>query len=130
EQDEAAVEATVVAYLGALDEAYAGADIEVIYPWSRDAARDTWTTQLMAYREQGVTCEGSVEAEVIDVVVDEHQADVSACLDYSNSRAIDAAGEDVSPTFEAQQWQSSYVLEREASTEYGWIVVQDMDEDE
>ena len=127
EQDQADIEATVVAYLAALDAAYGGAEVEGIYPWSRDTARDKWTTQVMAYREQGLTIEGERQiVDGLDIEVNEDQADVIACLDYSDIVVTDGEGEDATPARdEGQELLSDLVLERAESAEHGWVVVND-----
>ncbi|WP_298746943.1 hypothetical protein [uncultured Serinicoccus sp.] len=131
EQDAADIEATVVGFVAALDDAYEGGDIEGIYPWSRDAARDTWTTQLMSYQEQGLTFDGGVPVEVRDVEVNGDQADVTACLDYSGTTVTDADGQDITPDREAGDLIiNDYVLERYDDGEHGWIVVDDISRSE
>lgn len=131
EQDRTDVEATVVGYMAALDEAYEGADIEVIYPWSRDVARDTWITQLMAYDEQGLTIDTDRGVEVLEVEVNGDQADATACLDYSDVTVTDAEGQDITPDRESGDLiLNDYVLERYEDGEHGWIVVDDISRSE
>ena len=131
EQAEVDIEATLISYRAALDDAYEGGDIQGIYPWSRDAARDQWTTQLMAYDEQGLTFDGGVPVEVRDVEVNGDQADVTACLDYSDTTVTDADGQDITPDREAGDLIiNDYVLERYDDGEHGWIVVDDISRSE
>ncbi|OLT43947.1 hypothetical protein BJF86_13390 [Serinicoccus sp. CNJ-927] len=126
QQDRSDVEATVLAYAEALSQAYAGGDIEGIYPWSRDVARDQWTTQIMAEREQGLTISGLTDVEVREVAVDGDQADVLACVDYSEITVSDAEGQDITPDRETGDLiLNDYVLERYDDGEHGWIVVDD-----
>lgn len=131
EQDEADVEATVLGFVSALDAAYVDGDIEGIYPWSRDAARDTWTTQLMAYKEQGLTFEADRGVELLSIEVQGDQADVTTCLDYTETKVTDAEGKDITPERASGDLiLNDYVLEREPSAEYGWIVVDDISKSE
>ncbi len=126
EQDEADIEETLLAYVDALNEAYAGKDIEGIYPWSRDAAREQWVTQLMSYEAQGLTFEGGRELAVLEVDVDDDQATVLGCVDYSDTAVFDDDGNEITPEREEGDLiLNDFVLEREGSTEYGWVVVQD-----
>lgn len=129
ERDKADVEATVLHYTEALSAAYEGEDIERIYPWSRDTAREQWVTQLMAEREQGLVIEGRTSIGVRKVDLNKDQADVLACVDYSQVTVTDKSGQDVTPDRESQRWLNLYVLKREESAEYGWIVVGDVDQD-
>lgn len=126
EQDEADIEATVLAYAVALSEAYAGGDIEGIYPWSRDVARDQWTTQIMAEREQGLTISGLTDVDVTEIEIDGDQADALACIDYSEISVSDADGQDITPERDSGDLiLNDYVLERYEDGEHGWIVVDD-----
>lgn len=129
--DALAVQRTVEGYIEALDQVYEGADIEGIYPWSRDAAREKWATQMLSYREQELTFTADRAVELLDPpVIDGDHADVSACLDYSQATMTNAEGEDVTPDRVADRLVHSIVLEREEQTEYGWIVVDDIPENE
>ncbi|MGO0577131.1 hypothetical protein [Ornithinimicrobium panacihumi] len=130
-EDDLAIQKTVEGYFEALDEAYSGADVEIIYPWSRDVAREKWVTQLISYREQELTFGGTRAVEMISPpAIEGDGADVRACLDYSQATVTNAAGEDVTPERTSNRLVHSVVLEREEETEYGWIVVDDVSKSE
>jgi hypothetical protein len=129
--DELAIQKTVEGYFEALDEAYGGGEIEGIYPWSRDIAREKWVTQLLSYREQELIFGGARAVEMIgSPAIDGTAADASACLDYSQATVTNAAGEDVTPDRPSDRLVHDIVLEREDQTEYGWIVVDDVSKSE
>lgn len=131
EQDEADVEETLRAYMSALDEARNGqASIEEIYPYSRDTAREQWITQLMAYQAQGITIEGAIELEVLEVSVDGDSAEVLACADVSKTDAFDRNGQSIIPADRPDRTLTDFVLERDESAEMGWYVTDDANRDE
>lgn len=131
EQDQADVEATVLAYMAALNGVFQGADIEEIYPWSRGVAREQWVTQTLAYREQGLVLAGETPVEVREVEVNGDHADVLACVDYSGTTVTDADGQDITPErASGGELLADFVLEREDSAEHGWVVVDDVSRSE
>lgn len=131
EQDEADIEATVIAYSEALDELYHGGDYEVIHPWTKAVAREQWTVQMRHYREQGTTFAGSTSVEVRSITMTDTGADVLGCVDYSRTSVTDADGQDITPDWaDGAMWLNDFVLEREPATEYGWVVVDDTSRDE
>jgi len=130
-QDKADVEATLRSYMNALGQARTGeSPIEDIYPYSRDTAREQWVTQLMAYEAQGITIEGAVELQVVEITVDGDSATVVACADVSDTDAFDESGESIVPEDRPEQTLNDFVLERDSSAEIGWYVIEDANRDE
>lgn len=131
EQDEADIEETVQTYSDALDEAMIGeASIEGIYPFSRDAAREKWVTQVMAYEAQGITFSGESELEVLEISVDGDVAETTACADVSDVDAVDANGDSFITEDRLDRTVMEFVLERDNSAEFGWYIVEDTNRNE
>ena len=117
--------------MNALGQARTGeSPIEDIYPYSRDTAREQWVTQLMAYEAQGITIEGAVELQVVEITVDGDSATVVACADVSDTDAFDESGESIVPEDRPEQTLNDFVLERDSSAEIGWYVIEDANRDE
>lgn len=131
EQDQADIEETLHLYVSALDDARTGeASIEEIYPYSRDTAREKWVTQVMAYEAQGITIEGNVDLEVVDISVEDDFAEVIACADVSGTDALDENGESIVPADRLDRTLNDFTLERDGSAELGWYVTDDVNRNE
>lgn len=131
EQDQADVEEAVQAYSAALDQAMIGeGSIEVIYPFSRDAAREKWVTQVMAYEAQGIVFSGRSELEMLTVSVDGGVAEATACVDVSDVEAVDKNGDSFITEDRLDQTFKEFVLERDDSAEFGWYIVEDTNRNE
>lgn len=131
EQDEADIEETLQAYTAALDQAITGeGSIEDIYPYSRDAAREQWVTQVMAYEAQGITARGTTELEVLEISLDGDAAEVKTCVDLSDIEAVDANGDSYISEDRLDQSLNHFVLERDDSAEVGWYVIEDTNRNE
>ena len=131
EQDQADVEETLKLYTRALDDAFNGeGSIEAIYPFSRDAAREKWVTQVMSDQAQGITSTGLTELEMVEVSVEEDTAEVTACADVSAVDVFDKDGDSILPADRLDRTVKEFVLERDASAEVGWYVVQDTNRNE
>lgn len=131
EQDEADVEETLRAYNAALGRAVIGEEsIEGIYPFSRDAAREQWLTQVMAYDAQGITFSGLSELEVLEISVDGGTAEALACADVSDVEAVDADGDSYITEDRLDRTLNDFVLERHESAEFGWYIVEDTNRNE
>lgn len=131
EQDEAEIEETLQAYNDALGRAVIGEEsIEGIYPFSRDAAREQWVTQVMAYEAQGITSSGQSKLEKIEVSVDGDTAQATACMDVTDVEAVDKNGDSFISEDRLDRTLNDYVLERDDSAELGWYVVSDVNRNE
>lgn len=130
EQDKADIEETLTLFTRALDEAYNGsASIEGIYPYSRDNARDKWITEVMAAEAQGLSVTGTTTLEVLEVSVNGDTAEVLACLDVSELQVADKDGNSITEG-RLDRTLNDFVLERDASAELGWYVVEDSNRNE
>lgn len=131
DQDEAAIELTLQAYTKALNDAFnEEASIEVIYPYSRDTAREKWVTEVMAADAQGIAFSGLMEVELLEVSVEGPTAEAVACLDVSAVQAVDGDGNSVIAQDRLGQTVQGYVMERDDSAELGWYVVEDTNRNE
>lgn len=126
QQDEADIEETLVLYTRALDDAFNGDEsIEEIYPFSRDAAREKWVTQVMADHARGLTSTGLTELEVLEVSVTDDSAEVTACADVTDVDVMDENGDSIVPETRLDQTIKEFVLERDDSAQVGWYIVED-----
>lgn len=131
EQDQADVEETLTLYTRALDDAFNGdTSVEGIYPFSRDAAREKWVTQVMASEAQGTTSTGLTELEIVEVGVDGDTAEVTACADVSDVEVMDENGDSIVPDTRLDRTLMDFVLERDDSAQVGWYVVEDKNRNE
>ena len=131
EQDQADIEMTLQSYNAALGRAVVGEEsIEGIYPFSRDAAREQWITQVMSYEAQGITFSGVSQLHVLQVSVDGDTAEAVACADVSEVEAVDADGDSFITEDRLEQTLNDFGLERDDSAEFGWYVVEDINRDE
>ena len=131
EQDQADVEETLQAFNDALVEALTGQEsIEGIYPYSRDAAREQWVTQVMAYDAQQVTFSGATKMEVLEISIEGDTAEAVACRDVSDVAAVNADGESIITDERLDRSLQDFHLERDSSAERGWYVVSDVSRNE
>lgn len=131
EQDQVDVEETLTLYTRALDDAFNGdTSVEAIYPFSRDAAREKWVTQVMASEAQGTTSTGLTELEMVEVSVDGDTAEVTACADVSDVDVMDENGDSIVPETRLDRTLMDFVLERDGSAQVGWYVVEDKNRNE
>lgn len=131
EQDEADIEETLQLYTVALSDAFNGdASIEGIYPFSRDAAREKWVTEVMAAKAQELNFSGTMDVEALEVTVGGETAEAVACLDVSAVQAVDADGNSVITEDRLDRTLQDYVLERDDSAQLGWYVVEDTNRNE
>lgn len=131
EQDQADIEETLLAFDDALVQALTGQEsIEGIYPYSRDTARDQWVTQVMAHDVQGATFSGVTEIEVLETSIEGDTAEAVACRDVSDLEAVDSDGQSIINDQRLDQSLQDFLLERDASAEFGWYVVSDVSRDE
>jgi hypothetical protein len=131
EQDEVDITTTLEDYTAALDSAKNGeSSIEVIYPYASGTAREQWVTQVMAYDAQGLTLTGETSLEVVDIEIDDDAAEVVACIDVSNTDAVDQNGQSVVPEDLPDRTLVHFVLERGDWAEHGWAVTEDNNRDE
>lgn len=130
EQDKADIEETLHRFTEALNLAYTGeASIEGIYPYSRDNARDKWFTEVMYGEAQGLTFTGEATLEVLEVSVNGDTAEALACFDASDVEVVDKEGNSITEG-RLDRTLKDYVLERDASAEFGWYVVEDSNRNE
>lgn len=126
EQDEANIEETLVLYTRALDDAFNGDEsIEAIYPFSRDAAREKWVTQVMADQARGFTSTGLTDLEVLEISVTDDSGEVTACADVTDVDVMDENGDSIVPDTRLDRTLMNFVLERDYSAQVGWYVVED-----
>ena len=126
EQDQADIEETLVLYTRALDDAFNGDEsVEAIYPFSRDAAREKWVTQVMASEAKGTTSTGLTELEVVEVSLSDDAAVVTACVDVSDVEVMDKSGNSIVPETRLDRTLKDFALERDDSAQVGWYVVED-----
>lgn len=126
EQDEADIEETLVLYTRALDDAFNGDEsVEAIYPFSRDAAREKWVTQVMADQARGLTSTGLTDLEVLEVNVADDSAEVTACADVTDVDVMDENGDSIVPDTRLDRTLMNLVLERDDAAQVGWYVVED-----
>ncbi|MFK5634208.1 hypothetical protein [Ornithinimicrobium sp. LYQ103] len=131
EQDEVDITATLEDYTAALDEAKNGeASIEGIYPYATGTAREQWITQVMSYEAQGLTLSGETSLEVVGIVLDDDNAEVVACVDLSQTDAVDEDGESILPADHLKVTLVEYVLLRSEGAETGWLVTEHVNQSE
>ncbi|MFB9732812.1 hypothetical protein [Ornithinimicrobium kibberense] len=131
EEDEADIEETLQLYTVALSDAFNGdGSIEGIYPFSRDAAREKWVTEVMAAKAQELNFSGTMDVEALEVTVGGETAEAVACLDVSAVQAVDADGNSVITEDRLDRTLQDYVLERDDSAQLGWYVVEDTNRNE
>ncbi|WP_425943482.1 hypothetical protein [Ornithinimicrobium sp. W1665] len=131
EQDEANIEETLQLYTVALSDAFNGDEsIEGIYPFSRDAAREKWVTEVMAAQAQELSFSGTMDVEALEVTAGGKTAEAVACLDVSAVQAVDEDGNSVITEDRLDRTLQDYVLERDDSAQLGWYVVEDTNRNE
>lgn len=131
EQDEADIEETLQLYTVALSDAFNGDEsIEGIYPFSRDAAREKWVTEVMAAQAQELSFSGTMDVEALEVTVGGETAEAVACLDVSAVQAVDEDGNSVITEDRLDRTLQDYVLERDDSAQLGWYIVEDTNRNE
>lgn len=131
EQDEVDITTTLEDYTAALDAAKNGeAPIEGIYPYASGTAREQWVTQVMAYDAQGLTLTGETNLEVVDIVLDGDDAEAVACVDLSDTDAVDKDGESILPADHLKVTLVEYVLLRSEGAETGWLVTEHVNQSE
>ncbi|OLT22358.1 hypothetical protein BJF81_00380 [Ornithinimicrobium sp. CNJ-824] len=131
EQDEADIEETLQLYTVALSDAFNGDEsIEGIYPFSRDAAREKWVTEVMAAQAQELSFSGTMDVEAREVTVGGETAEAVACLDVSAVQAVDEDGNSVITEDRLDRTLQDYVLERDDSAQLGWYIVEDTNRNE
>ena len=131
EQDQVDIAETLLAFDDALVQALTGQEsIEGIYPYSRDTARDQWVTQVMAYDVQGATFSGVTQIDVLDVSIEGDTAEAVACRDVSDLEAVDSDGQSIITDERLDQSLQDFLLERDATAEFGWYVVSDVSRNE